>query len=195
MQPELLIQQVAAGSQQAFRQLYEMYSTRVYNTCLVYLQDGEEAEEATQDVFVEVYNAAAKFEGKASVTTWIYRIAVNRSLDRLRYRKRQKRFAFISSLFNRDTGELIHDPGHFNHPGVLAENREKSARLFAAIRQLPENQQTAFILKQVEGLPQKEIAAIMHLGEKAVESLIQRAKANLRKQLSDFFNETEGKQT
>lgn len=195
MQPELLIQQIAARSQQAFRLLYDMYSTRVYNTCLVYLQNVEEAEEATQDVFMEVHHAAARFEGKSSVTTWIYRIAVNKSLDRIRYRKRQKRFAFISSLFNRDTGELMHDPAHFDHPGILAENREQAAKLFAAIKQLPESQQTAFILRQVEGLPQKEIAAIMDIGEKAVESLIQRAKANLRKHLAGILNDNEGKQS
>lgn len=195
MTPELLIQQIAAGSQPAFRALYDMYSTKVYNTCLVYLQNVEEAEEATQDVFIEVHHAAARFEGQSSVTTWIYRIAVNKSLDRIRYRKRQKRFAFISSLFNRDTGELMHDPGHFDHPGVLAENREQAAKLFSAIRQLPENQQTAFILKQIEGLSQKEIAAIMDMGEKAVESLIQRAKGNLRKQLAGILNDNEGKQS
>jgi len=192
MQPELLIQQVAAGSQQAFRALYDMYSTRVYNTCLVYLQNAEEAEEATQDVFIEVHNAAPRFMGKSSVTTWIYRIAVNKSLDRIRYRKRQKRFAYISALFHADTGQPVHDPGHFEHPGVLAENKEKAAKLFAAMSRLPENQQTAFILKQVEGLTQKEIAAIMNLGEKAVESLIQRAKANLRKLLAGFLNDNEG---
>jgi RNA polymerase sigma-70 factor (ECF subfamily) len=184
MSPEQLLQQIANGDQPAFRQLYELFKDRVYNTCLSYMQQQAEAEEAAQDVFVEVYHSASKFQGKSSVSTWVYRIAVNKCLDRIRYKSRQKRFAFVSSLFHKDTGELIHDIPSFEHPGVLTENKEKSAMLFAAIKQLPENQQTAFLLKQVEGLPQKDISTIMNLSEKAVESLLQRAKANLRKELT-----------
>jgi RNA polymerase sigma-70 factor (ECF subfamily) len=192
-QPEDIIQRIAAGDRGAFRQLYDMYSVRVYNTCLSYLHDVSDAEEITQDVFLEVHQSAARFLSRSSVTTWIYRIAVNKSLDKIRYRKRHKRFAFISSLFSTTTGELVHDPPSFEHPGVVAENKERAAKLFGALKQLPENQQTAFILKQIEGLPQKEIAIIMDLGEKAVESLIQRAKANLRKLLQGYFDESEGK--
>jgi RNA polymerase sigma factor (sigma-70 family) len=184
MSPEQLLQQIILGDQPAFRQLYELFTDRVYNTCLSYLQNQEEAEEAAQDVFVEIYQSAVKFQGKSTVSTWVYRIAVNKCLDRIRYKNRQKRFAFLSSLFHKDTGELLHDPASFEHPGVLAENKEKAAMLFAAIRLLPENQQTAFILRQVEGLPQRDISAIMNLSEKAVESLLQRAKANLRKELT-----------
>jgi RNA polymerase sigma factor (sigma-70 family) len=193
MTPEDIIKLVAEGDQNAFRQLYDMYNVRVYNTCLSYLQNVPEAEEVTQDVFLEVYQSAGKFLSRSSVTTWVYRIAVNKSLDKLRYRNRQKRFAFISSIFNQQTGELAYDPPSFEHPGVVAENREKAAKLFGALKELPENQQTAFILKQIEGLSQKEIAAVMDVGEKAVESLIQRAKGNLRKKLSGYFDETEGK--
>jgi RNA polymerase sigma-70 factor (ECF subfamily) len=99
---------------------------------------------------------------------------------------------FLSGLFHRDTGALLHDPAGFEHPGVTLENKEKARYLFKAIRQLPQNQQTAFILKQVEGLSQKEVAAVMEIGEKAVESLLQRAKANLRNILSEYYNKNEG---
>jgi RNA polymerase sigma factor (sigma-70 family) len=193
MLPEELLLLTANGDKTAFRQLYDMFKDRVYNTCLSYLQQPAEAEEATQDVFIEVYNSASRFESRSMVQTWIYRIAINKCLDRLRFRKRQKRFAFIASLFHSETGELIHDPAGFEHPGVLMEQKERSAKLFAAIRALPENQRTAFILKQVEGLPQKEIVEIMNMTEKAVESLLQRAKANLRKTLQDMYRENEGK--
>lgn len=191
MQPEELLFHIANGDTSAFRQLYELFKSRVYNTCLSYLQNTAEAEEATQDVFVELHHSAASFKGTSSVSTWVYRITVNKCLDRIRYNNRQKRFAFLSSLF-KPTGEMAHDPGHFEHPAASLEQKEKSVVLFKAIRQLPENQQTAFILKQVEGLSQKEIAAIMDLGEKAVESLLQRAKGNLRKILSDYYDNNEG---
>lgn len=187
MLPEELLQQIVAGDQQAFRELYEQFKGRVYNTCLSYLQHENDAEEAMQDVFVEVYHSAAGFRGTASLSTWIYRIAINKCLDRLRYKNRQKRFAFISSIFNKDTGALMHDSPVFDHPGVKLENKEKAALLFRAIKELPENQQTAFILKHVEGLKQKEIAAIMNIGEKAVESQLSRAKEKLRNILSDIY--------
>lgn len=190
MQDEQLIRAVAAGDMQAFKQLYELFKDRVYNTCLSHLQNIPEAEEATQDVFLEVHKAAATFKATAKVSTWIYRITVNKCIDRIRYRSRQKRFAFVSSIFNNDTGELVHDPAEFNHPGIVYEQKENAKKLFAAIDQLVDNQKTAFILKQVEGLPQKDIADIMNMTEKAVESLIQRAKANLRKMLGEMYRDT-----
>lgn len=101
----------------------------------------------------------------------------------LRYRKRKKRFALIVNLFKPDSAEVKHDNPHFEHPGVLLENKEKSALLFAALDTLPEQQKTAFVLSYVEELPQREVAEIMGLTVKAVESLIQRAKGKLRKEL------------
>jgi len=192
MQPEEILILVAKGDKSAFGQLYALFKDKVYNTSISYLQQENDAEEVTQDVFVEVYHNAGSYKGGASVSTWIYKITVNKCLDRIRYNNRQKRFSFITSIFNKDTGSLQHDKPHFEHPGVGAENRERAAMLFNAIRQLPENQQSAFILKQVEGLSQREISQIMDMGEKAVESLLQRAKANLRKILSDYYNSNEG---
>ena len=169
MQPEELLFMVSNGDSAAFRQLYELFKARVYNTCLLHLQNSSDAEEATQDVFIEVHKNAANFKGTAAVSTWIYRIAVNKCIDRIRHNSRQKRFAFVTSIFNKDSGELMHDPPDFKHPGVLFENKEKAAKLFGAIKQLPENQQSAFILKQVEGLSQKEVAEILDMSEKGIE--------------------------
>lgn len=190
MQAEELLFKVSQGDTNAFKQLYELFKGRVYNTCLSHLQSVEEAEEAVQDVFVEVHRSATEYKAQSSVSTWVYRITVNKCIDRLRYRNRQKRFAVITGMFSKSTGALLHDTPEFMHPGIVYENRERAAKLFAAIRQLPENQQSAFILKQVEGLPQREVAEIMGMTEKAIESLLQRAKANLRRILGDMYNET-----
>lgn len=190
MLPDNILQLIAEGDERAFRQLYDLHSRQVYNTCLLYLQNEEEAEEAMQDTFVQVYQAAAGFKGGSTVQTWIYRISINKCLDKIRYKKRAKRFAFISSLMNREGDSFIHEPGDFQHPGVLMENKDKSKHLFSALKQLPENQYSAFVLKQIEGLPQKEVAQIMGVSEKAVESLFQRAKSKLRAILSEFYNNT-----
>jgi RNA polymerase sigma factor (sigma-70 family) len=190
MLPADIIERISSGDEQSFRQFYEFYNEMVYNTCLLHLQNEEEAEEAMQDTFVQVHQSAGAFKGNSSVKTWLYRIAVNKCLDRIRYKKRAKRFAFIASLTGKDGSSFIHEPGDFQHPGILAENREKAKHLFTALRQLPENQYTAFVLKQIEGLPQKEVAQIMNLSEKAVESLFQRAKAKLRDILSEFYRQS-----
>ena len=170
----------------AFNVIYETYKTKVFNTAIGYVQNPEDAEEVTQDVFVEVYRSSGRFEGKSSPGTWIYRITINKSLDFIKSRNRKKRFAFISSLFN-DAGELKHDSPDFYHPGVILENKEKSAVLFKAINTLPENQKTAFILSKLEGLSYAEISEVMEASISSVESLLFRAKQNLQKELSTFF--------
>jgi RNA polymerase sigma-70 factor (ECF subfamily) len=139
-------------------------------------------------VFIEVYRSLQNFSGNSTLSTWIYRITVNKCLDFLRKKQSRKRFGIFSGLFGNE-GEQLHDKQHFDHPGVLLENKEKSMMLFGAIEQLPENQKTAFILFHLEDLPQKEIAVIMNTSPKAVESLIQRAKAGLREKLEKFYRQ------
>ncbi|MFO0357725.1 MAG: RNA polymerase sigma factor [Sphingobacteriaceae bacterium] len=161
---------------------------RVFNTAISLLQNKEDAEDITQDVFIEVYQSLDKFRQQANISTWIYRITVNKCLDLLRKKKRKKRFGFMTELFHKDTGEISVDKAHFDHPGILMEKKENARLLFAAIDLLSENQKTAFILFHIEELPQKEIAVIMDLSPKAVESLIQRAKAVLREKLGNFYD-------
>ena len=175
----------------AFEQLYERYKNRVFNTVLSYVQHKDEAEEVTQDVFISVYQSIGQFRQEASISTWIYRIAVTKSLDHLKFRKRKKRFAFLVSIFNKDSGETVIHPPDFVHPGVVLENREKSSILFKAIDTLPENQKTAFILARVEGLSNKEVGEIMDSSVGKIESLLHRARENLRKELGNFYKNYE----
>lgn len=175
------------GDERAYRMLYDQYSSRVYNTALSYLQNTTDAEDITQEVFVEVFRSVEKFRGGATISTWMYRIAVNKSLDHIKHSKRKKRFGIIRSLFGNDEEDSPLQLPDFHHPGIALENQERAAILFKAIKLLNENQQTAFILTHIEDLSQKEAAEIMEVSVKALESLIQRAKANLRAQLKDFY--------
>lgn len=172
-----------------FEELYTEYSKLVYNLSLHYVQNTEDAEEITQDVFVAIHQSLHKFQGKAKLSTWIYRITINKSLDFIKAKKSQKRFAFFTSLFNADEQEIAHSSHNFDHPGVLLEQKESLQKLFDIINELPANQKTALILSKLEQKNQKEIAEIMEISSKAVESLIQRAKTNLAKKL----NHNEGK--
>lgn len=185
--PGSLIDAVLQGDERAFQQLYETTKSRVFNTALGYVRNREDAEEITQDVFVEVFRSLAAFNRQASITTWVYRIAVNKSLDFLKYRKRQKRFAFLTHLFDPQTGALSHEPVDTGHPGVMLENQENAAILFRAIDKLTDKQKTAYILTRVEGLSNIDAAEVMTVNVGTVESLVQRANENLRKQLGVWY--------
>jgi RNA polymerase sigma-70 factor (ECF subfamily) len=184
LQETELIQGLQAGQGQAFEWLVTQYKDRLYNTILGFLQNEEDAEDATQEVFIKVHQSIKQFKGEAALSTWLYRIAVSHSLDMLRKKKRQKKGGLLVFLFQREDEWIQPD---FHHPGVATEQKETAAVLFKAVRQLPEQQQTAFLLQKMENLNQGEIAEIMKTSVGAVESLLQRAKANLRKLLEAYY--------
>lgn len=175
-----LIEKIAKGNSQAFHTLYSLYKNKVYNTALGYLQSVEDAEEITQDVFLAIYDKAKTFKGNSQVSTWIYRITINKALNQIEKRKRRPQ----SNKEIQDYHKV-----NFQHPGVMLENKEKSQYLFSVIDTLVESQKTAFILSYVEGLPRQEVAEIMKTTLKSVESLLQRAKNNLRKKIISIYPE------
>ena len=185
MDDSQLISELQSGSQAAFRQLVATYQDRVYNTCLGLLQNEEDAEECAQDVFIEVYRSVGDFRGEARLSTWIYRIATTKSLEKIRKRKRLKRFAFLKSITG-DQGDEV-QVAAFNHPGVILEQKEHAQALFQAINLLPESQQVAFTLHKVEGLPYQEICEVMELSLSSVESLMFRARKNLQQRLKVYY--------
>lgn len=184
-----LIEGIKRGDSKALESLFNFYKDKVYNTAISYVQNQQDAEEITQDVFVEVFNSAGKFKGESGLSTWIYRITVNKSLDFIRYTKRKKRFASVTSIFSSDTGEQKIDMPDFIHPGIETDLKEQSKYLFKAIDKLPENQKTAFILSKIENLSYSEISEVMKTSVSSVESLLFRSKQNLKKYLSGYFDE------
>ena len=165
--------------------IYRDHKKMVYNLALQYTQNIEDAEEVAQDVFVSIYNSIDKFQANSKLSTWIYRITINKSLDFIKAKKTKKRFAFITNLFFEDSNEVKHDKANFNHPGVELENKEAVEKIFHEINQLPTNQKTVIILSRTEQKSQAEVAEIMNLSIKAAESLYQRAKQNLSKKLNN----------
>ena len=186
MTDQLLVEALKAGDEAAFRELVETRQGLVYNTVLGLVQNAEDAEDVSQEVFIKVFESVRQFKGESAFTTWLYRVAVTTALEFLRKKKRKKRFAFLTSLFAEDQSPL-HDPPDFVHPGVQMDNREKARILFQAIQKLPENQRIAFSLHKVEGLSYQEVADVMPTTVAAVESLIHRARQNLKKILQDYY--------
>lgn len=177
-QEEQIIKAISNGNRQAFSKLYLAFSDKVYNTALSYTKSIEEAEEITQDVFTKIFINAAKFQGKSTLSTWIYRIAVNTSISHL---KKRNRFSFL------DFNSIKTLKPDFEHPGVILENKEDSKLLYQVIDNLPTTQKTAFILSFIEELPRQDVADIMETSLKAVESLLQRAKKKMRYELEKRY--------
>ncbi len=179
------------GDSKAYQYLIDAYKKTVYNICLNLLQNMEDAEDISQEVFVSVFQSISQFKGDSKLTTWLYRIAVTKSLDFIRMKKRKKRFGFMRSIFGDESNEPIYDQPNFSHPGVLLENKERTEILFMAINKLPEKQKATFILNKLDQLSYLEVAEVMNISVSSVESLLFRAKQNLQKTLSNYYNENE----
>jgi RNA polymerase sigma factor (sigma-70 family) len=175
-----LIQGLKSGNEAAFKYLVETYQDRVFNTAIGIVQNAEDAEDVAQEVFIQVYRSIHNFKGESKLSTWLYRIATTRALDLLRTRKSKKRSGIIQRLFGEDNEPVFELPD-FNHPGVALDRKENAAKLFKAIGELPENQRIAFTLHKLEDLSYQEVSEVMQTSLPAVESLMHRAKQNLRK--------------
>lgn len=185
-QPELLVQ-LQQGDESAFKKLVDEYQHMVYNTVLGIVQQEDDADDITQEVFIQVYQSISSFKGDSKFSTWLYRIALNKALDHEKKKKRKKRFGFMQSMFGGNSA--VNLPGvEFDHPGIKMENKENAAVLFYALKRIPENQRIAFTLHKLEGRPYQEIAEIMNSTLYAVESLMSRAKTSLRKELEKYYS-------
>ena len=185
MNEQELIPQLKQGNEPAFRWLVENYRNRVFDSVLNILQDTEEAEDATQETFIQVFESIGTFKEESSLFTWILRIALRKALVKIRRKKTRQRLNKILPWWMPE--EKKNGAAYFQHPGIAAENKEKAAVLFKAIELLPEKQKLAFTLIKVEGRNYEETCDIMQQSVKAVESLISRAKVNLQKQLENYY--------
>ncbi|WP_167616240.1 RNA polymerase sigma factor [Maribellus sediminis] len=179
-----IIEQLKQGNEQAFRKLVETYQKLVVNTCYGLLHNREDAEDVAQDVFIEVYRSVENFRADAKLSTWLYRIAVNRSLNHIRDNKKHRWFSSFESDVKAENKKLLQvESGKSDQPEFELENKQRANILNEAINGLPENQKVAFSLSKYEDLSYQEIADVMELSVSSVESLLFRAKKNLQKKL------------
>lgn len=171
----------------AFRTLVINHQDMIVNTCYGFVKNLADAEDVAQEVFIEVHRSIHKFRAEAKLSTWLYRIAVNKSIDFLRKKKRKSWQGSIQGMFeSEDKVKAIADQNHPT-PQVALEQLERREILQNAIDQLPKNQRVAFTLHKYEGLSYKEMAKVMEVSLSAVESLMHRAKKNLKKLLFDYY--------
>lgn len=185
-----MINSLMNKDEKAFRFFVEKYQAMVFKACFHILNNYEDAEDIAQDVFVEAFLSISGFRGEAKVSTWLYRIAINKSKNLLRKNKWQslvQRFGLFKQGEKGETFDIVDPLAHANIE--LFEKAQEQKVLWKAIDDLPENQRVAFTLNKYEDLSYLEISEIMQTSLSAVESLIHRAKINLQKKLINYFSE------
>ncbi len=183
-----LIKGIQQGDRKAFQILVETYQRLVVNTCFGIVHNKPDAEDLAQDVFLEIFRTAENFRGDAKISTWLYRIATNRSLNFIRSNKRKRFFQSIEETFTggrNQTSEISENRS--DQPDQNITDQQRSDLLHRAIDRLPKKQRTAFTLNKYEELPYQQIAEIMEISLASVESLIHRAKKNLQEKLLDCY--------
>jgi RNA polymerase sigma-70 factor, ECF subfamily len=168
---------VAAGNADAFAALVESHQERLLRLCERLLGDAEEARDAAQEVFLKAYRKAGEVRPQGQVYTWLYRIAVNHCLNRLRRRK-LVRFLHWEDPEDRDV-PAFDPPDGATDPATALEARRRWQATRRAIGQLPENQRAVLVLVRFEGLSYKQAAEVLGITEGAVESRLFRAMRRL----------------
>lgn len=179
-----IIQKLKEGNEVAFKQLVEKYQQLVVNTCFGMVHNIDDSEDIAQEVFIEVFRSIHKFRADAKISTWLYRIAANRSLNFIRDNKKNKWFqSFQDTVENKNNylQKLVN--AKTDQPEFNLENKQRATILHEAINSLPKNQKVAFSLSKYEELSYQEISEIMELSISSIESLLHRAKKNLQKKL------------
>jgi RNA polymerase sigma factor (sigma-70 family) len=184
MDEQNLIELLKRGDMAAFKCLADAYQGKVLATCNRFLLNKEDAEDVAQEVFIEVFSNIRQFRNEARFSTWIYRIAVTKSLDELRKRSRKKRISSFGQLIGlEDIANWITEK---TRPDTDLEAKEKWQSLLDILNTLPESQRIAFTLSKIEDFNHSEIADIMQISSIAVDSLIYRARQNLKTALADW---------
>ncbi|UCE19848.1 MAG: RNA polymerase sigma factor [Gemmatimonadota bacterium] len=175
------------GDRAAFKRLVEKYHKAVLNLAYRFLGNREEAEDAAQEVFLRVYNSAKRYEPQAQFTTWLFRIATNFCLNKLRHRQRLQEVPLESSSNRTEQVSDLNLPApEQTRPDDHLEQKERNRIIAESIASLPPNQRMAVILKRFEGLSYQEIAKVLNVSVSAVESLLFRAKQTLKKKLEPY---------
>jgi RNA polymerase sigma-70 factor, ECF subfamily len=168
------VQGVGRGDQRAFRALVDRYLASITRFALRTLGDRAEAEEVAQETFLRLWTAAKDFEPNAQPKTWLYRIARNQCIDRLRKRRSHGQEV---ELDERAAGE--------DRPSALLLRKQTAQQVEDALATLPERQREAITLVHYEGLSGAEACEILSVSAEALESLLARGRRALREQLRD----------
>lgn len=186
----LLVERMKCGDEDAFEKIMKRYQPRIYR--LAYRLTGSEAdaEDVTQNVFLILYNKIASFKGESALFSWVYKITLNASREILRNRRKESHVSIEQYLpqFKGDARHIKPTLDLSNIPDEITTRNEAQSLVRKAIDGLATEYKTVLILRDIEGLPNKETAEILDLTVPAVKSRLHRARRYIRKRLEGYFS-------
>lgn len=182
-----LVDQLKQKNESAFRYVVKKYQDQVVNTCYGLVQNKDDAEDLAQEVFLEVYRSIYSFNNQSKLSTWIYRISINKSLEWVRKDNRKKRWGQFKNWLG-----LTTEPDELENKSTLKpdeqlEDEERKKILQHHLQLLNERQRTALVMLYFEELTYQEITEIMNISVSSVESLLFRARQNLKNKLTTYY--------
>lgn len=194
---EQIIKRILEGETELFRLLVDFYHNRVFVLTRGFVHVVQDAEDITQETFINAFVSLGSFKGKSDFSTWLYRIAINTSYSFLRKKSRSatnnKKIDSAIKETNYKSAELANGKIDMRERGrdpyEIISERQINELIYREIDRLPKSQRTAFVLSRVEEMSQKEIAKVMNSSVHAVESLLQRAKKRLQIELTPIIYE------
>lgn len=177
------------GDKAEFALLVEEYSPMIYRLGLKMLNNPQDAEDILQETFIKAYKHISKFDGRSSVSTWLYRIATNEALMSLR-KKRPNTVSFdMPSAYESEPQEPLQIVDWCCLPEEEYLSAEGRLRLDEAAGRLPESLRIVFVLRDIEGLSTRETAEVLDISEMAVKTRLSRARLRLREDLSKYYGQ------
>jgi len=188
-----LVERIQSGDTGPLEELLTRYEDKVYNLAYRMVGNREDAEDVLQETFINVIRALDRFQGRSSFSTWIYRVAANTALTRLRKQSRKVKTEdeFLDSVYAirkaAQAGAQLSDWS--DNPARELLNDEAMQMMNQAIAGMPEIYRAVFVLRDIEELSTAEAAAVLDLSEAAVKSRLHRARIYLRNELSGYFGQ------
>lgn len=183
---EELVRRVQAGNNEAFEELVKRYERKVYNIAYRLMGNERDASEVLQDAFLRAYRFLPKFQFKSSFFTWLYRIATNVSLTKLRKREKVQ-LVSIDEPANADGDLPLEIPDYRYNPEKMMKQRQLREALQNAVDSLPPDYRSVVVLRDLEGLSNEEVSKVLNLTVAAVKSRLHRGRLELRKVLAEYL--------
>ena len=195
-QSDFSIEALRGGDRDQFARLVDAYSGPIYRLALKMLGNAQDAEDVLQNTFLKAFQHLGGFEGRSSLSTWLYRIAANEALMLLRKKRPED---VLTDLAPEENPDDDYAPLQFTDWCCLPEEEfltsESKAALDAAVQRLPEGMRIVFVLRDIQGLSIQETSQVLDLTETAVKTRLLRARLRLREELSSYYGERLGQRS
>lgn len=182
MNNQYFIQKLQEGNENTWRELVDTLKNKMYKTAFSFVANYDDAEDIVQEVFIEAHKNINNFRADSSISTWIYRITVNKSLNFLKKNK----ITIQSSLVSESEIENNNYSQKTQTPSSILQQKETRKLIYKAISDLPKRQAMVFVMHKIDGRTYKEISEILEISISSVESLMHRAKKSLQKKLGRY---------